>query len=364
MSMQPVSVVAFVCSVCLTLGSACSKRYGDRRADEPQTAPSESAPPAEREDRAADDPGGTSTQETGGKESDASTPSSSTDEKWSFHHPPCRSRTAEEEAAEAGADERTEEYEAFVSDVRQIGEKRDSEFGRTRWSIDETDAETCRAWVDGEPTPSSDANGGRGDCTVEFQLGMRAAVVHRRTECGGDSCTVHRYVWPETSAQPTRIDAADSSSSIEVLPSLDTVVFDRGFAGISGDSPVNVERNELKGGMPRILLRSRLGNEEACVLATCFSPKLAPDGETALCRTRRYGVRAASPHAAFGESREVEHVDDVPGRPHVRVQWGAFASPAEFVDEETFEYEIVTDVSRDDGSRETEKVTRTSTLSK
>lgn len=71
MSMQQVSVVAFVCSVCLTLGAACNKRYGDRRADEPQTASSESAPPAEREDRAADDPRRTSNEEASGEASDA-----------------------------------------------------------------------------------------------------------------------------------------------------------------------------------------------------------------------------------------------------------------------------------------------------
>jgi hypothetical protein len=238
-------------------------------------------------------------------------------------------------------------FKAFATKARELGEKKRTEHDRAMWLVEAEHREICRKWLGAEKLSQDQVDRNGGSCEVEFQRDGRVAVISRIVGCGGDDCTAEHYVWPGTQPKPTKVPETTDRSEVEVAADLKTLVWDKGFTMGQADARV-----------PRLLLRGSVGTDEPCALATCFAPRLTPNGKQILCRTSDGFVHAIGVNAAYGEAEKVAGADDVPGKIEVRLQWGVFPTAVRFTGARTFEYDIVKRVETEEGD-ERKEVTKT-----
>lgn len=102
-------------------------------------------------------------------------------------------------------------------------------------------------------------------------------MIEVRTECGGDSCSVERWIIAADMAKPFHLPA-QAEGWIEVLPSLRHAIADRiDIEGSGGNWTVRLIRIDLSTGAIE-------------PYADCMSPALSPKGRWIVCRNQRGDV--------------------------------------------------------------------------
>jgi hypothetical protein len=217
----------------------------------------------------------------------------------------------------------TSEYEKFRSSARAQGTRTQaSDTLITVYRVPKKYRGTCASWLD-MPAPKSEGPDFEGDCTVELQRGGTVAIIYQTTFCGGDSCSIRYFVWDGSESSPVQLELGSDFSRLSVARSDDVVVFGEGV-------------------MPpgqRHTYRLDTTSGDVCLLTDqCFSPRVAPDGESVVCRNATADVLAVPLDG--GEPRVIADVE-VPDTHtvYVRPQWGDFPNEVRFLDDGKVEYE-------------------------
>ncbi len=245
--------------------------------------------------------------------------------------PECEDLDGLPREASATAGETHENFQRFRDEVEDLGEGGSKEDAETNWQLEKTEREACARWI-GHQEFSRDWPGEHGGCFVSFQFGGDVAKLSQTIACG-DTCSSRRAVWRRGEPEAVEIKAF-AFATLHLVSSGNMIVFhDEGL-----DSPVQPE-----------LFRFDLDTGQRCRLtADCFSPTIAPDGETVVCRNRDADVLTVP--ITGGEPVVVKKADKPSSHDvYIRWHWGDFPTPVDFVADDRMKYSFTTLPSKSQG---------------